>query len=128
MKGIILQKKYNLTPSELLSEFDKYNCEVSKDYMNCIYEFACLTAEFQGINPYKATNFIEYIMVSEMSKALNLVRFMRFNHPNEKMNLIFPNKNNIEDIVKKEHGYGIPINKKYFKENEINLKTSMFHY
>lgn len=128
MKGIVLQELYRLKPCEFLEEFEDYGCEVDSSYMCDVYEYACLTAEFQGIDPKKAKGFVNYLMTVEMSKALNVVKFMRFIKPNEKMSLRFPNRNNIEDIVKKEHGNGIPINSESFEENEINLKTSMFHY
>lgn len=76
-----------------------------KALRNFLFEYACLTAEHEKISPLKATGYLHWISYKKLETLITLVEDVRERiKSGEKIQLTFPTREVIEQLVLYEHG------------------------
>ena len=78
------------------------------NFLDFLYEYACQTAEYQGINPHIATNYVKYLICDRLKDLFREADNLYWDYPNINVTR-FPILDNrvIPEIVRREHTPGL---------------------
>ncbi len=78
------------------------------NFREFLFEYACQTAEWEGMDPKKASTYIKKMMYDKASNVL-LVAASLYSTFDQPINLQRLPLSEIEGIVRKEHGGGVSL-------------------
>lgn len=87
--------------------------ENESGFKNWLFEYACRTAEWEGINPTKATTYLVMVQQRKLKEMLVGIDKIYKQFPNY-TSIIIPELDTglIDVIVRNEHGGGKPLDKR----------------
>jgi len=75
-------------------------------FVSWLFEYACMTCEWEGINPVLCNNYVNRVMRQKVNQLYN-VCYLNYLLVDRNVKLELPD---VEAVVRAEHGGGVPVN------------------
>ena len=101
-----------MTLKKILDEMERHKAifEDKNNFIDFHYEYACRTAEFEGIHPRRSPTYVWVVMECRLNAVLAMVKILYEQHPELQYFKIPTIKlEEVDKLVRKEHGGGKPL-------------------